>query len=467
MVRLPFNANAVNDVLKSLVINDPEATSPSVTYPSEQTLYKTLKSLKIDLSGNPGIPEIFNALKGTEIEVYTPNLIKGRIIGVESRNISLPQGQAVIEKYLSLFTQDGVQTLSIKDIASFKFTDQKINSDLNRALDLIMSSRESNTRNLDINLFGEKKRDISLGYVIPVPVWKVSYRLDLAQKNPFLQGWAIVDNDGDTDWKNVELSLVTGRPVSFIQNLYAPYYLSRPVMPLAIAGIAEAKTYDSGYSKKELFAYADESAYEMYEYDAPAMSMERSKAASPTASKSVNTGVVETASAKAVGEQFEFTMKKPISLARQQSSMIPLVEGAVKAEKALVFSGAKAARGGIIHPAISVELTNNTGMKLPAGPITVFDGGTYAGDALIEFFPENDKRIISYGDDLSVTGTMVTSNSREVTGVVINKGIMTISRKVTYSKTYTFRNISNKTHRLIIEHPVTGGTTLSKPASFY
>ena len=470
---LRFDFNAVNDALKSLVIND-TGTSPSVTYPSEKTLFKTLKSLKIDISGNPGISEILGALKGSEIEVYSPNLIKGRIIGVENRIINSgdtsSRGQAVSEKYLSLFTKDGIQTLSIKEIASFRFTDQKINSDLNRALDLVMSSRESNIINLNINLPGEKKRDVSIGYVIPTPVWKVSYRLDLAQKNPFLQGWAIVDNDGNTDWENVELSLVTGRPVSFIQNLYAPYYLSRPVLPLAIAGIAEAQVYDSGFSENAAMDMAYEEADEALYDRAPAAAMMSRKAVaeySPSREKSsVKGGSVETAHAKAAGEQFEFTVKKPVTLARQQSAMIPLVESALKAEKTLVFSGVKAARGGIINPAISVELTNNTGMKLPAGPITVFDGGTYAGDALIEFFPENDKRIISYGDDLSVTGTMLASNSREVTGVVITKGVMTISRKVIYSKTYTFRNVSNTERKLIIEHPVTGGTTLSKPASF-
>ncbi|MDR1747721.1 MAG: DUF4139 domain-containing protein, partial [Spirochaetaceae bacterium] len=396
-------------------------------------------------------------------------LITGRIMGVEAPKQAAYTGQEnAPEEKLTLFTSQGVRIVSLNEIASIQFTDPQIASDVNRALDLIMTSRESGTRNLTLRLPGAAARDISLGYVIPSPVWKVSYRLDISdgKEGPFIQGWAIVDNDSDTDWKNVQLSLVTGRPVSFIQNLYAPYYLSRPEVPLAIAGIAEANTYDSGYTS----ALAAEEMYDM-EYNlamsAPAFapSAARQKQESVSAAGAFG-GYGGNTSAQAAGDQFEFTVKEPVTLLRRQSAMIPLVEAAVKAEKTLVFSGSRAANGGIVHPALCAELTNNTGMKLPAGPVTVFDGGSYSGDALLEFFPEGEKRLISYGDDLSVTGSLVSESSREVISVTAAKGVMTITRNVTYTKNYTFRNMSGVSRRLIAEHPVTRGTTLSEPKTF-
>jgi hypothetical protein len=390
-------------------------------------------------------------------------------MGVEAPKQAAYTGQEnAPEEKLTLFTSQGVRIVSLNEIASIQFTDPQIASDVNRALDLIMTSRESGTRNLTLRLPGAAARDISLGYVIPSPVWKVSYRLDISdgKEGPFIQGWAIVDNDSDTDWKNVQLSLVTGRPVSFIQNLYAPYYLSRPEVPLAIAGIAEANTYDSGYTS----ALAAEEMYDM-EYNlamsAPAFapSAARQKQESVSAAGAFG-GYGGNTSAQAAGDQFEFTVKEPVTLLRRQSAMIPLVEAAVKAEKTLVFSGSRAANGGIVHPALCAELTNNTGMKLPAGPVTVFDGGSYSGDALLEFFPEGEKRLISYGDDLSVTGSLVSESSREVISVTAAKGVMTITRNVTYTKNYTFRNMSGVSRRLIAEHPVTRGTTLSEPKTF-
>jgi hypothetical protein len=183
-------------------------------------------------------------------------------------------------------------------------------------------------------------------------------------------------------------------------------------------------------------------------------------------SRAVGGGAVQTASAQQIGDQFEFTIKKPVTLARQQSAMLPLVESNLKAEKTLVFSGEKAMSRGTVNPAISAELTNTSGMKLPAGPITVYDGGTYAGDALLNFFPENEKRLISYGDDLSVTGSVTLNSTRNMVSVLVNKGVMTMNRKQVYEKTYTIKNAGREQKRLIIEHPITGGASLAEPAKF-
>jgi hypothetical protein len=466
---LPFHVNTLNDVLKSLVLAENpggigEGAGPSVSYPAESALNRTLQSLRVDLSGNPGMAEILNSLRGAEIEVSTPGLISGRIIGVEYRRSFPGPGEAVDrEAYLSLFTSQGIRVIGLKEIASFSFKDPGLNTDLNRALDLITASRDEEIRNLKVDLPGEGKRDLVLSYVIPAAVWKVSYRLDLSREKPLLQGWAIVDNDSDTDWEGVELSLVTGRPVSFIQNLYAPYHLTRPVLPLSIAGAARAEIYDSGWPAEMATAKVSAQAA------APAMveqAMADESFPSPRARYNLTPGMDTAAGGADLGDQFEFTLKQPVNLARRQSAMLPLVEGMPEAEKAVIFSGGKALGGGSLHPATGVELTNTTGMKLPAGPITVYDGGAYAGDALIEFFPPGEKRFISYGEDLSVTGSLTASSSRTIGAVTVRGGIMTLYRKQGYEKVYTLRNASEDTKRLILEHPITGGTTLTEPAAF-
>jgi hypothetical protein len=266
------------------------------------------------------------------------------------------------------------------------------------------------------------------------------------------------------DWKNVELSLVTGRPVSFIQNLYPPLLLDRPVLPLAIAGIADAQTYDSGYRSEET------KRAEQYEESSPAPVMALSKAMgnydSVPERKNPSSNPVESTVAKTAGDQFEFTIKTPVTLERQQSAMIPLVDATVKAEKVSVFSGQKAESGGMIHPMLCVSLVNSAGMKLPAGPVTVFDGGTYAGDALMEFFPENEKRLIAYGEDLSVFGSVSRTSSRETTAVTVTKGIMTISRQNILSRVYTFKNADSHNKNMILEQPVTQDVVLTLPKTY-
>jgi hypothetical protein len=479
---LPFHITAVNDALKSLIINDPSPGSPTVRYASAETLSRALKSLRIDLSGDPGIGEILNSLKGVELEVSAPGPVAGRIIGVEYRAKGPSfTGEEASEAWLSLFTPRGIRVIAVKDISSFSFKDENLNADLGRALDLLLASRDSETRNLLVSLSGEGSRIVSLSYVIPAPVWKASYRLDLSGPEPFLQGWAIVDNDSDRDWSNVELSLVTGRPVSFIQNLYAPYRTSRPVLPLAIAGVAESRTYDSGTGwegsgfdaatqaeagESRALAYKSMAEAEPEFDEGQAVAAASPRAAPMPSPSNLTGGLLQTAAGSQAGDQFEFTLRNPVSLERRQSAMLPLVEGSVKAEKTLVFSGSRALAGGSINPAISAELTNTSGMKLPAGPVTVYDGGLYAGDALIEFFPENEKRLISYGEDLSVSGSVSRVNSRLLTGVTVSGGVMTISRRQSYEKLYVIRNASGETKKLIIEHPVTSGAALAEPENF-
>jgi hypothetical protein len=479
VINLPFKAEAVNDALMSLVLNDPASTNPAVSYQSEQTLFQTLGSLKIDLSQSPDMAGILNGLRGTEIEISAPGPISGRIVGIEYRPQMSAMGGVTHDPWLSLYTDQGIKMFNLKDIAALNFKDSQINEDLKRALDLIVLSRNSRSRDLALNLPGSGSRRVSLSYVIPAPVWKVSYRLDLGRDKtggkPLFQGWAIVDNDSDSDWNKVELSLVAGRPASFIQNLYPPYYLSRPVLPLAIAGTAAAEAHDSGYIVHNFAgALADTSAAVpspaaprtekmMRAREMPAEADYLLEEYERGSSAGMAGGVIETATGAAAGDQFEFTVKTPVSLDRRMSAMLPLVESPVEARRLLIFSGATAVRGKNQHPRLGAELTNTSGMKLPAGPITVYDGGTYAGDALIEFWNEGEKRLISFGEDLSVNAAVFDTSSRTIISVKISGGVMIINRSQEYIKTYTFHNTSAQIKSLMIEHPQTPNAVLESP----
>jgi hypothetical protein len=447
MIRLPFKIDAVNDALKTLVINDIATANPSVTYQSEQTLLQTLRSLHIDLSDEPGIAVILSRLRGAEIEITAPTPYTGKITGIEYR-----ETENSIQPWLLLNTNRGVRLFALSEVSSIRFTDPLIESDLNRALDLIGASRNSFSKELLVNLPGSGSRNISLSYIIPSPVWKVSYRLDLSQGRPLFQGWAIVDNDSDTDWKDVELSLIAGRPSSFIQALYPPYYVTRPIVPLSIAGTAPPTVYDQGWVGSGYLSKAEDSL--VYESRPQSDSMLMARAA-----PSVEGGTVQTAAGSEAGGQFEFTIKNPVSLDRHMSVMLPLVEAQIDAKGLLIYSGSAK------HPKLGAEITNNTKMKLPAGPITVYDGGVYAGDALIEFWNENEKRLISFGEDLTVTAAASSINTRTVTSVNVSSGVMTINRSLAYIKTYTFLNSRSVSRQLVAEHTKTSLAELASPAA--
>jgi hypothetical protein len=478
-VGLSFHLSAMNDALKSLVVRDPNGTDVQVRYPSENSQWTALEDLLIDLRGGPDIIEMLRRQQGAEVTLTVLAGIRFADAGREPQDEAGQFGRfrqfeqkvtgallSANDKTVSVSTADGIRVIETSALRSVAFTDPRLNEDLRKALAVLTESRNAVSRRVTVSLGGNGTREAGLSYVIPAAVWKASYRLDLSAAKPFLQAWAIVDNDSGNDWENTELTLVSGRPVSFVQQLYPPYHLGRPVKPLEIAGAAEAQVYGGAMMKA-----AETNEYDEYAEDRSSDFMRARAASAPSpmaAGEPAERGYVlaqtDTAGAGKTdaGFLFEWTFKAPVTIARGQSVMLLLTEGEVEARKALIFNGRNASAQGA-HPQIGVELTNTTGQNLPPGPVTVFDSGSYAGDALVSFLGAGEKRLLSFADDLSVSGSVSANSRRVISAVKISGGVMTVTRKTSYERVYTFNNTSLEEKTVIIEHPIRLNTALAVP----
>jgi hypothetical protein len=127
--------------------------------------------------------------------------------------------------------------------------------------------------------------------------------------------------------------------------------------------------------------------------------------------------------------------------------MLPFLQQAIGSRRLLIYSESYGE-----HPMNATELTNSTGKTLDGGPITVFDGPSYAGEALMATLKAGDKRLISYAVDL---GTRVTtqfdSNRTTVREIHVNRGFLTAKTAAEETKTYTIHNADQKAKTLIIE----------------
>jgi hypothetical protein len=82
------------------------------------------------------------------------------------------------------------------------------------------------TRTLELDAQPGSK--VALGYLGEAPLWRASYRLLLeANGSATLQGWALLHNDSNEDWRGLAVELVNGRPDSFLFPLAAPRYSER------------------------------------------------------------------------------------------------------------------------------------------------------------------------------------------------------------------------------------------------
>jgi hypothetical protein len=106
-------------------------------------------------------------------------------------------------------------------------------------------------------------------------------------------------------------------------------------------------------------------------------------------------------------------------------------------------------------PLLGLKLKNTSGLHLMRGPVTVFEGSTYAGDARIEDLQPNEERLLSYAVDL---GTEVkpefAADSGRLTHVKAVKDTLYTTTKLRETKTYTVRNRNPQDRTVLIEYPV-------------
>jgi hypothetical protein len=131
--------------------------------------------------------------------------------------------------------------------------------------------------------------------------------------------------------------------------------------------------------------------------------------------------------------------------------MLPIVNQSVQGEKLAIFNQSVHAK----HPMNGLRLTNITDLHLMQGPITVFDGGVYAGDAQVRDLAPGASRLISYALDLD-TEVVVTRTDlpKQLASMHITNGMVDVTYHVARTSKYLVDSESKKQKQLIIEHPI-------------
>jgi hypothetical protein len=449
--RLDFKAAEMNDVLKSLTIEEKSgAKITGLRYDSSEPLATRLAEFPFQLGSQQPLSAVLDQLKGARVELKVGNetvvgaIVGGRLVPGDDRR---PQQEQV-----TLLLDSGeLRNVDLTAVASVRFTDPQLQTQFKDYLAALVGARSKEKRSVYIDSTGAKARDIVASYMIPTPVWKSSYRLIFDQSpQPTLEGWAIVDNTTGEDWTNVHLALVSGRPISFISLLYEPRYVQREVAELP-GDRAQRPVVHGG----EILA---EKEQETAPKDARGRMAQMAGAPPPPVAKAMMApssigGVAET---RDLGELFEYRIPTAVTVRKSESAMLPFLQQKIAARKLLVYSDQSSQ-----HPTNAAELTNGTGKTLDGGPITVFDAGAYGGEALVETLKAGDKRLISYAVDL---GTRITtqfdSRADLVREIHFRRGLLTARTAVVETKTYTIRNVDQKAKTLIIEHPARPGFQL-------
>lgn len=492
-VEMQFAADDVNDLLKSMVVLDRDGGAATVTYASRDPVTKTLGTFAVNLTDNPSLGDLLGRLRGQQVELDAASPVAGTIVGVEKRRLEAGKDQTVEKQFLTLLTSEGLRTLALDAVTRIKLVDARLQGELEKALAVLALATDNEKKGVAIAFTGKGPRNVVVGYVQESPIWKTSYRLvldgDAAATKARLQGWAIVENTTDADWRNVRMALVSGRPISFVMDLYQPLYVPRPVVEPELYASLRPQVYGQTMSDADKqLALAGRRLDERANRGRDSARREQAKGppAAPAAmaadgaiaidafsgigggaargSAIAGIAAMPTAAAGSdLGELVRYEIEKPVTLERQRSAMLPIVASEVEAERVAIYDERVLAR----HPLSGLRLKNTTGLHLMQGPLTVYDqagGGSYSGDARIEDMAPGTERLVSYAVDLDVeVAARGEGRAEEIVNVRLVKGTLFAARKLARAKVFEVKNSGKNAVKVLLEHPLEGGWTLVAP----
>jgi hypothetical protein len=559
-VDLSFRAEQVNDILKSLVLFDPGGTVKPVTYATREAVPSRVGAAAQAIDPNLTLGTLLRRFQGARVRLEMGEAVEGRIVSVSMK--ALPAVDGIVQTdVVNVLTEGGLRAVPLEQVRQVKLLDERLDRELRESLEMLAGGLNDDRRKVELHFAGKAAREVRAAYLQEMPVWKTSYRLVLDDKEkPYLQGWAHVENTTDEDWKEVRLSLVSGRPISFIQDLYQPLYIPRPVVQAQVTGSPVPQTYGEilgfpmdekllvrgtaedvqalksiirpgvapvpqpGPEKRVTLGMRDAPLRTVidqifagtgiqYAVDAsvpdvpitielrdasvqsalrsvirlaaprvpgltatrdgdiylvrlkpPASNAPVARAAAPETS-AVSGEVARSVAAQAVGaergELFEYAVKQPVTLAKGQAAMVPIVSGSIEGERLSIYDPDADAR----HALNGIRLKNTTGLHLAGGPITVFRSGVYAGDAQVTDVRPGEERLLSYAVDLDLAAASEAPRVRQETlSLSAKSGVLRIARKQRQERVYTFRNKGDAPKTVLVQQNAEPEFKLVEPA---
>lgn len=514
-VNIDFTTAQLNDVLKSLTVLDlGKGHITGVTYNSIDPLNKRLGTLRLPVGADTTTAQFLEAIRGAQIDVRSgTSSASGRLLNVEQRELLGKDDQKITVDELSLVSETGeVRRFDLTPATSVRIAEKDLNEEVGRYLHLLASSRDQDVRRLTISAAGSGERDLLVSYISEVPIWKSTYRIVVPKEGkPLLQGWAIVDNTVGEDWNNVELSLVAGAPQSFVQQLSQPYYARRPVVPLPESAMITPQTYEAALTEQNQEASAPPGAPATpmvanggpveagggqaggiigglvthgvvtqsgrnalvgvgggvgagrgtgsgtHNIDGAPQYKRFVQRSELNTLQTLQNATAEVARSQELGDLFEYQLKDRVTIRKNQSALVPILQSRVDAEKVSVWNPSS----NYVLRALWID--NTSGLTLDGGSFNVLEDDAFAGEGLMDPIKPGEKRLLSYAADLGVLVDEKQKNeNQQVTKVAIKRGVMTHTSEERQERTYTVRNRDTAPRTVIIEHPLRDGWKLAE-----
>jgi hypothetical protein len=162
------------------------------------------------------------------------------------------------------------------------------------------------------------------------------------------------------------------------------------------------------------------------------------------------------AEGKDLGDYFEYNLKQKITIGKNQSALVPILQAHIDAEKVSIWEeGSKEIRR-------ALWITNSSEQTLDSGTFNILDGDAFGGEGVLDTIHPAERRLISYAPDTALRVAMdEESSNKPATHVRIAKGMMYLTHEQRESRKYTLHNSDSTLRQVIVEHPAREGWKLA------
>ncbi len=152
---------------------------------------------------------------------------------------------------------------------------------------------------------------------------------------------------------------------------------------------------------------------------------------------------------------FEYSLSDPITIRKNESAMVPILQANLPVEHVTLWSAAQpvALR--------ALWITNSSRLTLDRGSFSIVENGSFGGEGLLDAIHPGEKRLLSYAADQAVhVDNQLGRQEHRMRAVTIANGVMRQSFRDVVERDYTLRNAAPESRTVILEHSRMSGYEL-------
>lgn len=362
-------------------------------------------------------------------------------------------------------------------------------------------------RTVSLSLDG-RDHDLVVGYTVETPIWRPSYRLIFGEGGQAqVQAWGIVQNVSGEDWRDVQLALVSGAPVSFRSELATAVIPTRPVVTDRGAVIDSVPQGETTLAQDEAPppppAMPAAAPSDDAEGDGLADSMHaemaagrgrgagglRARRAAPRPSAAPMTAgmpgryaantrdasvqptptqtprnLASLAALAVQGGATRYDLPQRVTVPDHSATMVMLVAREIPGSRTYLFAPDPGVAASASHPFHVARFENRTGALLERGPIAIFEQGAFLGQGMLETLPDAASATVPFSLERAIAVESSSNWNTEGQRLVrIQRAQVSIERFNVRRTTWRVRNGLEAETRVIVRQALDGARLFEPP----